>query len=220
MKPFLVASLVLFALASCTKIEETVPPASPSPSAGGAAGSAAAPAPGAKDPKNDYSQPYLTEEKVKKFLESTKEEKNPLEEVLKSLAGGKGAMELFKSKDRIEAFNAFAKKYGFSDYTDYTAVWGRMIVGSAMAATQGMMKSSEKMIQDMMMKAEEQLKKPDLTPEMRKMYEDHVASNKKSLEDMRKSQKSNWNEQDAALIAKYKPQIDEAMKKFGSGIQK
>ncbi len=162
------------------------------------------------DPIRDYKVAYLTDEKIEKFIESLKEEMNPFDVVFKG-----GQTRSFSAmKDEVEKFNTFARKYGFKGYEDYTAVWGRITVGEmaigAEEMTKGLKESMEKMAAD----AEKSLKDPNLSPEMKKIYEDQVASAKKSTEDLSKPQDSSLNEDDLNLIRKYKPQIDEATKKY------
>ncbi len=70
------------------------------------------------------------------------------------------------------------------------------------------------MLEKMIVDAEKSLKDPNLSPEMKKIYEDQVASAKKSAEDLGKPQESTLNEDDLNLIKKYKPQLDEATKKY------
>jgi len=162
--------------------------------------------------QNDYTKAYLTEEKMQKFIESLKEEINPFEVLLK---GGEG-QSLMDLKDKIEGYNVYAKKYGFADYSDYMAVWGRITVGQMLIAADEMNKSSIEWMQKSVATAEENLKKPDLAPEMKSMYEEQLASGKKSLEDMQKpdTSASSLNADDLALVAKFKAQIEEATKKY------
>jgi hypothetical protein len=162
------------------------------------------------DPVRNYKVAYLTVEKMEKFIESLKEEVNPFDVLFKG-----GQMRSSSAiKDEVERFNAFAQKYGFKGYEDYTAVWGRITVGEmaigAEEMTKGLKESMEKMAAD----AEKSLKDPNLSPEMKKVYEDQVASSKKSAEDLSKPQDSSLNEDDLNLIRKYKAQIDEATKKY------
>jgi len=161
--------------------------------------------------QNDYTKPYLTEEKMGKFLESMKEEMNPFEVMF----SGKGGS-ISDITEKLEQYNAFAKKYGFNDYADYMAVWGRITVGEMVIAGQEMNKSSIEWMQKSIATAEENLKKPDLSPEMKSMYEEQLTSSKKSLEDLQKpdTSPSSLNADDLALVAKYKAQIEEASKKY------
>lgn len=162
--------------------------------------------------QNDYSKPYLTDEKMQKFIESLKEEINPFDVIFK---GGQGGS-LMDLKDKLAEYNAYAKKYGFADYADYMAVWGRITVGQLEMAAQDMTKSTVKMMEDSIKSAEENLKKPDLSPEMKSIYEEQIKSGQKSIEDMQKPDTSGkqLNADDMALILKYKAQIDEATKKL------
>jgi hypothetical protein len=72
------------------------------------------------------------------------------------------------------------------------------------------------MLQNSIKSAEESLKKPDLNADMKKMYEEQIVSSKKSIEEMQKpsTSSSSLNDADLALVQKYKPQIEEATKKF------
>ncbi len=162
--------------------------------------------------QNDYTKSYLTEEKMQKFIESLKEEINPFDVIFKGGQGGN----LMDLKDKLEQYNAYAKKYGFADYADYMAVWGRITVGQLEMAAEDMKKGGVEMMQNSIKSAEENLKKPDLSPEMKSMYEEQLKSSQKSLEDMQKPDTSGkqLNADDMALILKYKAQIEEATKKF------
>lgn len=161
--------------------------------------------------QNDYMKPYLTDEKMVKFIESLKENQNPFEVLFKQ--GGQ-MRSMSEVSARAEEFNGFARKYGFADYGDYMAVWGRIMVGDMLVASEEMTKGTIKMLEESIRTAEENLKKPDLNAEMRKMYEDQITSSKASIEEFKKTDTSGLNEADLALVAKYKAQIDEATKKY------
>jgi len=164
------------------------------------------PGPAAKSAVTDYAKPYLTDEKMQQFLASMKEEHNPLQLVFKQ---GGGMQDPSSMNGRIEEFNSFAHKYGFQDYQDYTGVWGRITVGE-------MQIWGAKTFEDMISGAQQELKKTDLAPEMRKVYEDQITSAQKALDDMGKKS-SSVNAADMELIKKYKDQIDAAEKKYQSG---
>ena len=167
--------------------------------------------PGQADPRNDYTKPYLTDDKVSKLLDSMKEEHNPFEVIFKK---GGGANSLGELQSRLQEFNAFAQRYGFQDYRDYTAVWGRVVVGQAQIWGEGMKQDAVKMIQGTIDNAKKELTRTDLTPDMRKMYEEQVNGGEKSLADMQKPNKSALNDNDLALVKKYLPQIETASKKY------
>ncbi len=172
---------------------------------------AATVAPSGAGAANDYTKPYLTDEKMTKFIESMKEDVNPFEVLFK---GGQ-MMDMRDIEKRAQEYNGFAQKYGFADFGDYMAVWGRIMVGDMMIASDKMTKDMVKGMEDSIRNAEEQLKKPDLSADMRTMYEEQIKNAKTSIEDMNKpSDTSGLNAEDVAMVAKYKAQIDEATKKF------
>jgi len=173
----------------------------------GSAGMLSSPATrAAQNAATDYSKPYLTDEKMQQFLSSMKEEHNPLELVFKQGGQMQNPSTL---GGRIDEFNSFARKYGFQDYQDYTGVWGRIMVGE-------MQLWGAKTFEDMISGAQSELKKPDLAPEMRKVYEDQITTAQKGLDDMGKKS-SSVNAADMELIKKYKDQIDGAEKKYKNG---
>ncbi len=162
------------------------------------------------DPIRNYKVAFLTDEKIEKFIESLKEEMNPFDVVFKG-----GQTRSFSAiKDEVEKFNTFARKYGFKGYEDYTAVWGRITVGEMLIGAEEMNKGFKETYEKTIADAEKSLKEPNLNPEMKKSYEEQIASSKKALEDLNKPQDSSLNEDDLNLIKKYKPQLDEATKKY------
>jgi hypothetical protein len=159
---------------------------------------------------NDYMKPYLTDEKVSKFVESLQEDVNPFEVIFK---GGQ-KMDFRDMEKRASEYNGFAQKYGFKDFADYMAVWGRIMVGDMTIASEKMSADMVKGMEDTIRNAEEQLQKPDLNAEMRKIYEEQIVDAKKTIEEWQKpDEKPSLNADDLALVAKYKAQLDEAMKK-------
>ncbi len=172
---------------------------------------AATVAPSGAGAANDYTKPYLTDEKMAKFIESMKEDVNPFEVLFK---GGQ-MMDMRDIEKRAQEYNGFAQKYGFADFGDYMAVWGRIMVGDMMIASEKMTKDMIKGMEDSIRIAEENLKKPDLNAEMRTIYEEQIKNAKTSIEDMNKpSDTSGLNAEDLALVAKYKAQLDEATQKY------
>ncbi|HEX2694705.1 MAG TPA: hypothetical protein VHP61_03050 [Acidobacteriota bacterium] len=169
-------------------------------------------APSNANGQNDYTKPYLTDEKMTRFIESLQEDVNPFEVLFKG-----GSMMRAESDivAKAKEFDRFAQKYGFENYGDYMAVWGRIMVGDMMVASEQMKKDTIKMMEETIRTAEESLKKPDLSPEMRTMFEEQIKSSKASIEEFQKpDETSGLNAADLALVAKYKAQIDEATKKF------
>jgi len=172
----------------------------------GSSGMFSSPTRARQNAANDYSKPYLTDEKMQQFLASMKEEHNPLELIFKQ---GGGMQDSSTIASRMDEFNSFAHRYGFQDYQDYTGVWGRIMAGE-------MQLWGVATFQDMISGAQKELQKPDLAPEMRKVYEDQITTAQKGLDDMNKKS-SSVNAADMELIKKYKDQIDAADKKYKTG---
>ena len=186
--------LLLLPAAGCGKSED-------SKNAGSTTGGKPAPGtPAAKDPRHDYTLPYLTDERMAKFLKSMEQEKNPFEFLFNKSGPHPSFTQI---KERMDEYNSFAQKYGFKDYEDYCAVWGRVTVAEISA-------SAREMTEQTITQAQEELKKPNLSPEMRKMNEELVAAMTKAREDSKKQ----MNDPDIEIVKKYKPQIDEARKKY------
>ena len=200
MRQTLIATTLLMMIVACVSCSKTTTPGNQF---------AATSRPG-QDPRNDYTKPYLTDEKITRLIDSMKEEHNPLEMIFKK---GGGINTVGDMQGRVQEFNVFARKYGFQDYQDYTAVWGRVLVGQTAIWAEGMQQDALKMIQANIDNANKELQKPDLSPDMRKVYQEQVTSGQKSLADMQK-QKPALNDADMALVKRYLPQIEEADKKY------
>ena len=168
-----------------------------------------------KSALNDYSKPYLTDDKVQKLINSMQEGKNPFD-FLFGKSGG-AAASLANLATAGPQLDAFSRKYGFVGYEDYMAVWGRIAAGEATMMAEDMLKGARQSMQESIQNAQEELKKPNLSPEMRKMYEEQVAGTQKSLDEMNKPDSgSTLNEADLELYKKYKEQITAAEKKYNT----
>lgn len=163
------------------------------------------------DSRRDYSKPYLTDANVTNLIKSMNEEHNPFEVIFKQ--GGQ-INTIADMQTRMAEFNAYAQKYGFQNYEDYMAVWGRVFVGETQIWTEDMKQGMEKMTRDNIDNAKKQLQDPNLNPDLRKLYEQQVTSGEKSLADMEKPAKSSLNDSDLALVRKYLPQLKEATQKY------
>ena len=187
---FLLMSLV------CVSCKKAAAPVSP-------AGSAAA-----ANVARDYRVAYLTDDKIQRFIQSMGEAQNPFEAMF-TKAGAVGGI-----PGEVAALDAFSRKYGFQGYQDYMAVWGRIMVGEMTIMTEGMKKDIRDSTQKNIQNAQDQLKNPNLSPEMRKVYEQQVASGQQELQNMDKPSPSSLNDNDLALVRKYQPQIDAASQKY------
>lgn len=71
------------------------------------------------------------------------------------------------------------------------------------------------MFEGMISGAQAELKKPDLAPEMRKVYEDQIATAQKNIDNTNNNpSRSGLNSTDIGLVKKYKAQIEAAQKKY------
>lgn len=186
--------LLVFTFVSCKKSTPT----------GGTTSSSSATA-----ASRDYSAPYLTDDKMQRFIQSMGEAQNPFESMFAKAVTNPGQVQ-----GEIAALDAFARKYGFQGYQDYTAVWGRIVVGEMTVMADGMKKGVREMTEKNIQNAEEQLKNSSLSPDMRKLYEQQVASGKQSLQEMDKPPTTKFNDNDLALVRKYQPQIEEASRRY------
>ncbi len=95
---------------------------------------AATVSPASAGAQNDYTKPYLTDEKMTRFIESMKEDVNPFEVLFKG-----GQMTNMRDLEkRAQEYNGYARKYGFADFADYMSVWGRIMVGDMIDQLPGM----------------------------------------------------------------------------------
>lgn len=198
----LVVALVL-ACASCGKQSGSsfVAPNSPGPIR-------------AKSALNDYSKPYLTDDKVQKLINSMQEGKNPFD----FLFGTSGkAANLTNLATAVPELEAFSPKYGFDGYQDYMAVWGRIAAGEAKMKAEDMLSGARQSMQESIQSDQAQLQKPDVSADMRKMYEEQIAGAQKSLDEMNTpNSASTLNEADLELYKKYKEQTAAAEKKYSA----
>lgn len=156
-----------------------------------------------------YSQAALTGEKMTKFLESMKEEKNPLEFLFKP---GGGIHSIAGMKGKETELTGFARKYGFADYNEYVDTWGRITLGRLQIDSAPMFKSMAETARQGIQEAEAQLSKANLTAEQRQMYSEQLETGKRQLADVKKNDTNTLNAADLALVEKFKPQIDAAEK--------
>jgi hypothetical protein len=164
----------------------------------------------ALDPFRDYSTPYLTDEKVTKFIECSKNEINPLARLY--------APEEYQRKQ--EELNAFARKCGFQDVQDYVVVWRRIFEGETHLAIAPATERTKKMLSDNIERTQRELQNRNLSPQERKTYENQLWDDQKLLNDARKPTSSSLNDPDLALVKKYLPQVEEAEKRLYEAGQK
>ncbi len=194
----------LLALSACSKTttEGTAVPTS-------AAAPAATPA---ARTTQDFKTPILTNDKISRFLESTREAESPL--YLVSEEGGM-AVDIARVKERMGELDAFARKYGFADYRDYASVWGRILTAESIMMSEEMHSGTSVALEQIIVNTEKQLKDPALSADMRKLYEEQLAGAKNSLEQLRKKTKDiPLNAADFELIKSRRDEIGEAVRKL------
>jgi hypothetical protein len=197
--PMKAKCLLFFLLLSvaCVSCKKAATPASPSNPAAAAAVA------------RDYKVAYLTDDKIQRFIQSMGDAQNPFDAMFTKAAAAPATI-----PGEVAALDAFARKYGFQSYQDYMAVWGRIMVGEMTIMTEGMKTGIRDSTQKNIQSAQDQLKNPNLTPEMRKVYEQQVASGQQELQNLDKPSPSSLNDNDLALVRKYQPQIDAASQKY------
>lgn len=191
------ALFLLLLSVACVSCKKAATPASPANAVSAAAVS------------RDYKLPYLTDDKVQRFIQSMGEAQNPFDAMFTKGSAVPGTI-----PGEIAALDAFARKYGFQNYQDYMAVWGRIVVGEMTIMTEGMKTGIRDSTQKNIQNAQDQLKNPNLSPEMRKVYEQQVTAGQQELQNLDKPSTSSLNDNDLALVRKYQPQIDAASQKY------
>lgn len=195
---------LMLLLGACGKSEDAS--SGSSDDGGGSASSSKAGSEG-DQPWDDMSKPYLSEKRMESFIGSLKDANGPFDTI------SKGNFTAFNAGKRMDEFEAAARKHGFASGAEYIGVWMR--INSAMTtamqaeSNQMMIASQEESIKT----AEAELKKPDLTPEMRQMYQDQIKGAKETLEVLRKPPEG-ANAQDVEVFKKNRPAFEEAMKKW------
>ena len=124
----------------------------------------------------DYTKPYLTDDKIQKFIQSMGEAQNPFDKMFASAMTTPGQV-----PGEVAALDAFARKYGFQGYQDYINVWGRIVVGQMTIMAEGMKKGVREMTEKNIQNAEEQLKNPNLSPDIAQVVRRSDLEREKSL---------------------------------------
>lgn len=158
-------------------------------------------------PWDDASKPYVTEKKMANMIASLKESTNPFRAFTKGLSA-------FNAQSRLAEFDTYAKKNGFESGEEYMASWMRIMGVYTYLLTddglQSMIKGQEEIIKN----TQEALKKPDLTPDMRKMYEEQVKGAQEGLQALKQPRESPFNAQDIEVVRKNRAAFEEAVKEM------
>jgi hypothetical protein len=222
MKLQIVFAVLVLVSASCGKKQES----GASKATGSAEGQPAdqpAGQPAAAGPKQDLSKPRLTDDNVRRFIASMKESGNPFGPIIKS--GGR-IQDIPDLEAKALELNAFARRHGFEDYSEYADIAARIMLGVMLYASNSMVKSlsdaTKTMFEQTIKHAEEELKKPDLDAELRKMYQEQLETSKKELAEVVKDpnmieavkKDGTLNDADLVIIKKHEVQLQQIMKEL------
>lgn len=206
MKLHLFGASLLLLLAGCGKADDPSSSSGSSSDSNDAGGSGAASTSSDGDkPWDDATKPFLTEKKMGDFVSSLKDKQNPF------AVFTKGATP-FNAESRVKEFDAYAKKAGFESGEEYMAAFTRIFACQTQVMTQ---ESNQSMIQaqdEVIKNTQEALKKPDLTPEARQMYEAQVKSAQQMKQAFQQQEQSGLNKQDIEAYKKHRAAFEEAMK--------
>ncbi len=159
-------------------------------------------------PWDDPAKPYLSDKKMGDFIDSLKDSNGPFDAV------SKGKVTAFNAGARMDEFEASAKKHGFESGAEYLGAWVR--INTAMVqvmqdeSNESMIKTHEEMIRN----AQEGLKAPGVTPEMRQSYEEQIKGSKETLAALKQPREGGVNAKDIETFKKHKAAFEEAMKKW------
>jgi len=205
MKLFFVCVSAAVLFSACGKAED---PSSSSSDGGKKSAATAA----AEHPRDDMSKPYLSEAKVGNFIKSLEGDRNAFE----ILTTDNSLLSAAKSGKRLAELDALAKKYGFENTEDYMAVWSRLMAANLALMAEATMKTTREMYEGTIKISEEQLKRTDLTPELREMNQEQIKASREALEEFKKPQEKGLNDKDIEIFRKHKAAFEEAMTKVGN----
>ena len=204
MKLLLILSTVSLLLAACGKSEDS---SSSSDDGGGSGSSAKADSPG-DQPWDDTSKPYLDDKKLGDFLQSLKDPNGPFDTI------NKGKVTAFNAGQRMDEFDAAARKSGFKSGEEYLGVWMRIMTANTALQQQAVNESMARMNEETIKTQQEMIKNPDATPEMKKAAEENIKAARETLEMLKQSTIEGVNKEDLAVFKKHQPAFEEAMKKW------
>lgn len=167
--------------------------------------------PGSNDPKkpwDDMSKPYLSDKKLGDFIESLKDANGPFDAVMK------GKVTAFNAGARLDEFESAAKKHGFASGEEYLGAWTRIGAARSLIMQEEANQSMITMQEESIKSAQEALKNPEVTPEMRQNFEDRIKGANESLKELKKPREAGGNAKDIETFKKHQAEFDEAMKKW------
>jgi len=192
-------------LAACGKAEDPSPESS---DGGGGSKSSSSTGAEAEKPWDDVKKPYLSDKNMSGFIESLKDANGPFDAV------SKGKVTALNAQGRMEDFEASAKKHGFASGEEYLGAWMRIGAARMQIMTDEGNQAMIKMQEESIASAQEMLKKPDITPEIKQSLEDRIKASTETLKTLKEPREEGVNAKDVETFKKHQAAFDEAMKKW------
>jgi hypothetical protein len=208
MKHLLLGVMACLCLSACGKSDDASSSGGSSGDSGGSESGSKAASSESLKPWEDTSKPYLSDQKMGDFISSLKAENSPFDEI------SKGTVTPLNASGKMNAFEAAAKKHGFASGEEYFGAWMRINSANTLVMQEESNRSLIKMQEESIKTAQEALKRPDLTAEMREAYENQVKGAQEAIQAMNQPVEGGLNAQDLATFKKHKAAFEEAMKKW------
>lgn len=188
------APLLLLLLAACRRAE---PPAAPPP-------------PPVPD-KWDFNRPYLTRDHLLGYVASLSEERRLKIRALVPVPTGP---ERFPAGEPMREADEFARKYGFADYSGYSAVDDRIMTARMILLRRRTDDAAERVWGLRVIAANERLKREGLSEEEKKAIQRELFEAMEGLEEVKQGKPpKGLNEADVRLVAEYEDAIEFAEKR-------
>ncbi len=159
----------------------------------------------------DPSKPYLTDERMKQFVDSMHADANPFDFLFRVHAGGaeEPARDGALGSERLSQMDSFARGFGLAGAEEYFQIWTRIML----AEMTDLAESARQMGDDAVRLLDKRLQRPDLPEAERRDLEEQLRQVKDrfAAEDLRASA---LNSADLEVVRRFKPAIDEALEKW------
>ena len=211
MKIHACCAALLLLLAACGKSDDSS--STSSGDKGGDGGGGGSRASSAKvdshdNPWDDVAKPCLTDKNMDGFVESLKDAKGPFDAI------SKGKVTAFNANQRMDEFEAAAKKHGFKSGEEYMAAWVRINTVRSQVQMDEANQSMIKMHEDTIKQHQETMKNPDATPEMKKSLDEQIKSSQEALAALKQPREGGVNAKDVEMYKKHQAAFEEAMKNW------
>jgi hypothetical protein len=164
-------------------------------------------------PVVDPTKPYLTDERMSFFVQSMRADGNPFDflfrmNVPEDAQRDPATAGVFGS-ERLARLDTFAREFGLAGAEEYFQIWTRVMLADMTELAE----AGREMGDEMAKALELRLQRPSLPEEERRDLEKQLAlvKEKFAAEDVRGSA---LNSADLDVVRRFKPQIEEALKKW------